>query len=249
MLKKIDFHFSVDDVFKSFIEITDKNIKLKDHWFFSYLSKINKKYNIKIALYLFFEGKVNGKIRNLTEVRDLRKELKGNWIFFGAHALNTKIPPHKLPIKTQKSQLKKIYREITRFAGRKYFARKVRLHEYSESYELNKDLKNYNINTLFTTDKKIGAHRLPTKNKNDLIEKGITIYKNQKFIRTDFRVEDMAKNSISRNINNINKILKKRKFLTIYSHEYELKRNICRKNFVKNLNSILKFYKIRSNLP
>ena len=71
----------------------------------------------------------------------------------------------------------------------------------------------------------------------------------QKVIDIEIKALNLMKNSISRNINNINKILKKRKFLTIYSHEYELKRNICRKNFVKNLNSILKFYKIRSNLP
>ena len=40
MKKKIYLHFSVDDVFNSLIEVTDKNIKLNDHWFFSHLQPI-----------------------------------------------------------------------------------------------------------------------------------------------------------------------------------------------------------------
>ena len=35
MKNKIYIHFSVDDVFNSLIEVTDNNIPLKKHWFFS----------------------------------------------------------------------------------------------------------------------------------------------------------------------------------------------------------------------
>ena len=57
--KNLFFHFSVDDVIKSLIEITDQKIKIKDHWFFSILYKIHKKYNLKISLYLFYAEKIN----------------------------------------------------------------------------------------------------------------------------------------------------------------------------------------------
>ena len=63
MKKLVKFHLSVDDVFESLNEISDKNIKLKDHWFFSYLYKIYKEYNIRIAIYLFYESKVKNTIR------------------------------------------------------------------------------------------------------------------------------------------------------------------------------------------
>ena len=71
MKKKINLHFSVDDVFKSLIEVTDKNIELKKHWFFSNFYKLWKNYKIQTGLYLFYSGKVDGEIRNLSEIRML----------------------------------------------------------------------------------------------------------------------------------------------------------------------------------
>ena len=41
------FHFSVDDVFESLIEISDNNIPIKKHWFFKILYNLWKKYKIK----------------------------------------------------------------------------------------------------------------------------------------------------------------------------------------------------------
>ena len=95
MKKKINLHFSVDDVFKSLIEISDKNIKLQKHWFFSQFYNLWKKYKLKTGLYIFYEGEVDGRLRNLKEVRNITKELKGNWIYlvrmritFQAHHIN-----------------------------------------------------------------------------------------------------------------------------------------------------------------
>ena len=136
MKKKINFHFSVDDVFESLIDISDSKTKLIDHWFFSQLFFLWKKFKIKSAVYLFYEGNILNKKRSLKEVRNLKKELKGNWLYFGPHALNHDSPPHKYEPKVQKEHFQKIYSEIIRFAGRKYIAKKIRLHEYSESYEL-----------------------------------------------------------------------------------------------------------------
>ena len=108
MKNKILIHFSVDDVFKSLIEVSDKNIPLKKHWFFSQIYKLWKKYKIRTGLYLFYKGKINGKIRYLTEVKNLRKELKENWIYFGPHALDYDSPPHKYSLKEQKIHLQKL---------------------------------------------------------------------------------------------------------------------------------------------
>jgi len=246
MQKKINFHFSVDDVLKSLIEVSDKKIKLKDHWFFLYLYKIYLKYNVKISLYLFFEENMDGKKRNLTHVRNLKNELNENWLYFGAHSLNYDKPLHSQTVLQQKNDIKKIYKEIIRFAGKELLASKVRLHQYSECYEIKDILKTYNIKYLFTTDKNVGAHRLESKNKKDLLLKGFTKYKGVNFIRTDLRVEDMISKSFKKNIIDIKKIIKKKNFLIIYTHEYELKKIICRTKFTSLLNLIATTFKLKS---
>ena len=248
MKNKIYIHFSVDDVFKSLIEVTDKKIPLKKHWFFSQIYELWKKYNIKTGLYIFYKGKINGRNRSLTEVKNLKNDLKENWIYFGPHALNYASPPHKFSTKDQKKHINKIYEQIYRFAGQSNLTKKVRLHEYSECYELKNLFKTYKVNTLFSTDKNIGAHRLPKKNKNDLILTGKTIFKNINFRRTDFRIENLDKNT-NKNLIKFNKVLKKRKFITIYSHEYELKKQNIKKKLNDNISLLSKKYELISVRP
>ena len=246
MKKLVKFHLSVDDVFESLIEISDKNIKLKDHWFFSYLYKIYKKYNVRIAIYLFYESKVKNIHRNLSEVRSIKKELVENWLYFGGHALNFENPPHKLKPQTQKKHIDKIYKEIIRFAGRRYLAKNVRLHEYSECYELKDTLKKYNIKSLFKTDKLVATYKMTKINKEELLNKGLTSFKGVNFVRTDLRVEDIT---IKKSFDHIKDILNNKNTLTVYSHEYELKKKKCRDNFIKILTILNKIYSLKSVSP
>ena len=44
------FHFSVDDVLPSLIEVTDKKIPLREHLFFGELRKIYEDYSMKTVL-------------------------------------------------------------------------------------------------------------------------------------------------------------------------------------------------------
>ncbi len=248
MKNKIYIHFSVDDVFKSLIEVTDKNIPLKKHWFFSQIYNLWKNYKIRTGLYLFYKGKINGKMRYLTEVKNLKNELKEKWIYFGPHALDFNSPPHKFSLKQQKIQIQKIYDQIDRFAGLKNLAKKVRLHEYSECYELADLFKKYNVNTLFTTDREVGAHRLPIKNRKELIKRGNTNYKHMNFIRTNFRVENLKKN-IKLNQIVFDRFFKKKKTIIIYSHEYELKKEKVKKLLKDNISLISKKFILISKKP
>ena len=45
-------------------------------------------------------------------------------------------------------------------------------------YKLEDLFKKYKVNTLFSTDKNIGSHRLPKKYRDDLVFTGKTKYKN-----------------------------------------------------------------------
>ena len=60
---------------------------------------------------------------------------------------------------------------------------------------------------MFSTDKNIGAHRLPKINKIELLDLGRTKYKKFEFFRTDFRIELLAQNKNNINQINIKKIL------------------------------------------
>ena len=121
MLKKKRFHFSVDDVFSALIEISDNNILLKNHWFFKPLYILWKKYRIKTGLHLFYEGMIDGKLRNLKEIKKLNKNQFKDWLYIGPHGLNKETPPHLQSPNEQKKCFKKIINEINLFAGSKNY--------------------------------------------------------------------------------------------------------------------------------
>lgn len=243
------FHFSVDDVFDSLIEISDNNILLKKHWFFKILYRLWKQYKIKTALYLFYEKKINGKVRTLKDVKNIKDQIKENWIYFNIHGLDKKNPPYTQSVKTQKKTFEKIRKEVIRFAGKKYLSSFVRLHYYSESFELSSYFKEKNIKGLFSTDKKTASYRLPKKNKAELIHNGDTIFKNLKFIRTDYRIEKLSKVFKHKNLDKILfKKFKKKSFMVIYTHEYELKKKLninCLNDSIKVLTKNFKLHNLK----
>ena len=130
------FHFSIDDVFDSLIEVTDKNIPLFEHPYFSLLKEMHDTYGVIVGLHLFFQKKINGKLRSLCDVRDLKKEIAdaGGWIYFGPHALDYENAPYAQSVDEQVAVFSRTYDEIDRFAGKNSYAKWIRLHFYSESY-------------------------------------------------------------------------------------------------------------------
>ena len=246
-MKKI--HFSIDDVFESLIEITDKKISLKKHFFYKELYKLWKKYGIRTGLHLFYEKKINGKLRTLKEVRSLKNELKENWLFFNIHALNNNVPPYKQSPNDQKKTFNKIFKEIERFAGKKYLTKYVRLHHYSESFELNNYFKKKKIIALFSTDRSVGSHRMPKKNSQELINLGETKYKSLEFIKTDFRlewIENYNKKTITKKFKNC---FDKKNRLIIYSHEYDFKRKKLRVALNKSMKILFQNFKVKVLKP
>lgn len=244
-----EFHLSVDDVFKSLIFVSDNKIPLKKYFFFRELYQLWKKYKIKTGLHLFYEQKIKGKVRNLCEVRNLKNELKENWLYFNVHALNPHTPPYKQSITKQKKTFDKIFNEIRRFAGKEYLTNYVRLHHYSESFELSKYLKKKKIKALFSTDRNVGSHRLPKKNSRELIIFGKTLYKGLKFIRTDFRVEWIKNYKRKEILNRFIKCYKNKNRLIIYSHEYNFKRKKFRAALKKIISILYKDLKARAVKP
>ncbi len=247
---KNTFHFSIDDVFESLIEVSDKNIPLKKHWFFKILYELWKNYKIKTAIYLFYQKKMNGNIRTLKEVKNIKDQIKEGWIYFNFHGLDKHNPPFSQTTLNQKKTFEQIRSEIRRFAGKKYFSRFVRLHYYSEAFKLGEYFKKKKVKGLFTTDKKAISYNLPKKNNKELMNLGFSVFKKVKFIRTDFRIEKLSNKLNQRRIKYLFLQKKSRKKnIIIYTHEYELKKKRNLKCLKKSMKILVKDLKLKNINP
>lgn len=219
------YHFSVDDVFESLIEVSDRKIELFQHPFFRFLKEIHDKFNTHVDLYLFFQAEIKGEVRTLKEVPNLRKVLKNNpWIRFGPHALDYATGPYTQKPEEQQRVFESIYGEILRFAGSQNMSRIVRLHFFSESYELAKYFRERGVTALFTTDKERIASRLPEENKKELVLRGLTKFGGLELIRSQIRIENFVENlNQPRKIKELGMaLLEKYGFVIIFTHEREI---------------------------
>ncbi|MEO5341291.1 MAG: hypothetical protein H7837_12375 [Magnetococcus sp. MYC-9] len=228
------YHFSIDDVFASLIEVSDAKIPLFAHPYFAMLKRLHGEYGLTVGLHLFHEGRIGGKLRSLRDIRDLRNEIEndGDWLFFGPHALNFETAPYNQTPADQIASFDKIYAEIDRFAGRAFYAQWVRLHYYSESYELADYFAGKGVAALFSTERPAGSHRMPGEIKDGLIHTGSATFERMNFIRTQFRVESFADDWLGKD--DIKKLfaeaLATYKYIIFYTHEYEfVRQDVCHK--------------------
>ncbi len=227
------FHFSVDDVIDSLIEVTDRNMPLFEHPIFRMFKELHGRYGFSVDLYLFHRKEVNGRVRSLTEVRDLRAELEaaGDFIRFGPHALDYGSAPYNQTPGEAQAVMVSTYREIDRFAGNERRSREVRLHFYSEMYELADFFSENGAAVLFSTDRPVGSYRMPQMHANELLEKGTTTYERAKFVRTQFRLEFLAEEDLSESgLKSLyDNMREKYGYVVCYTHECEFARpEICK---------------------
>jgi hypothetical protein len=221
------YHFSVDDVFDSLIEITDNNVPLFEHPTFKFFKSMHTMYGARVGLNLFFQKEINGKIRTLREVRDLSAELQeAGWIYFGPHALDFETAPYSQSPQDQIKTFDSIYEQIYRFAGKEFCAKFIRLHFYSESYELAEYFASHGVEALFSTDRPAGSHRMPEQIAHDLISHGRAEYRGMNFIRTQFRIEFFVdEQRKEKDLIELFKVsLDQYGCIILYTHEYELVR-------------------------
>ena len=229
------YHFSVDDVFDSLIEITLKDIPLFEHPFFALMKEMHDIYDVQVDLELFWGKEIDGVFYTLREMKDVSKEIKeqGSWLRFGPHAYNYMVAPFEQTREEQIEVFNNIYSEIDRFAGRQFYATWVRLHYYSESYELASYFKERGVTALFSTDREAGSHRMPPPIAQSLLQTGFATYEDAHFIRTQFRVEVLTNHRDSEE--DLQKMftdaLEQFGYIIFYSHEYEFARSEVRNMF------------------
>lgn len=219
---KDKFHFSIDDVFHSFMDLEFQKIKIHDHFILGRLFKNYETKGLVSSLYCFNQKKIGNrllKLNNILNPNILQKEHK--WIKFGYHAKNFDTAPYNMEVNHLKRDFNKFYKFLN---YKKIFSQYLRFHYYSEMFELHQELSNKNIKGLFITDKSKMAYRIDKQGKKNIKDFGYCNYSKVLFIRTQFRIENFSKCNLDRKqiIELFETQLKKYGFIIVYVHEYDL---------------------------
>jgi len=220
------FHFSVDDVLASLLEVTDRDVPLFDHPLFAFLRSLHQEYAADVAIYLFLEQIVRGRRRRLDEVSNrLRDDLGAStWLSFGPHGLDYDHPPHGQSPDAQLDTFEKIYDQIDRFAGSQRRTPWVRLHHFSESFELADFWRGQGVTTLLLTDKSAVSYRLPEAELRELAARGVVEYEGLELRRTHERMEGLASSGAGRRAvaERLDGHLRRHRNLIAFTHESDL---------------------------
>ena len=226
------FHFSIDDVIDSLIEVSNSSDDFFSNSFFKFLDTMHSKYNVKIDLYCFYQKNIQNKLRNLTEVSDQNKNIFINnpWLRLGPHALDYDSPPYAQSPDQQIDIFDSIYDEIERFTGITSKCELIRLHFFTESYELADYFHTKNVHSLFTTDKPVISHRMNDTVKSELKNLGYASFNGMGFVRSHFRIETLVDQNLSNKeiIDLLEYYISTYGFVTFLTHEYELVRSEVR---------------------
>jgi hypothetical protein len=222
------YHFSVDDVLDVLVEASESARNPAEHPILAFLSELHATFKMRVDLYLFLQKAQNGSIHSLREVTGrVGQWLRANpWIRLGPHALNPETPPYKQDLESQKETIQRTYDEIDRLTGPEQYSHWVRLHYFSESYELAPELLARGVQALLTTDKPAASYRLNETDRNTLRQRGSLDVAGIRFIRSHLRVEELAARCADeRHLDQqLSEILPAAGCAVVFTHECELRR-------------------------
>ena len=236
------FHFSVDDVCGALLEASHRGSDPFAHRFFAFLKHLHDSSGTGIDLYCFYQTQIDGCTRSLAEVPDSFREAfhVHDWLRFGPHALDYASAPYADTPERQREMCDLTYREIDRFAGRTSRSKWVRLHYFSESFELADYFHEQGVGALLTTDKPETSHRLPPEETDVLRTRGTVSYRGMTFVTSHFRLENLipANPSGPSVAEAADRAIASHGFVTCLTHEYELARAAVREGaaiFLKHM--------------
>ena len=130
-------------------DATENHSTLFEQPLFNFLSLMHRTYGVHVDLYLFNRATVNGRMAALCDVAErFRGEFQeAQWLRLGPHALEYHVPPHRQAPAEQIETFDETYREIERFAGPGKTTGFVRLHFFSETYEVASYLLRMGVHT------------------------------------------------------------------------------------------------------
>lgn len=220
------YHFSVDDALESLLEVSDRRQSLLEHPFFGFLNQLHMRYDAHIDLYLFSQLSPERGCRGLEHISSSLRNCFDNcpWLRLGPHGLDDATPPHTQSISEQLAFFEAAYAEIARFAGHDRLCEWMRLHYFSECYELASYLRSHRVSALLTTDKPAICYRLPSEAREGLQKHGRTDFNGIHFVRSHVRVENLAGRSLSdlQLFDELDRLCANTTCAVVFTHEYEL---------------------------
>ena len=156
------YHFSVDDVFASLLEMPDcESVPVPQ--MLRFLVDLHQSYGTQTDLYVFLQGTCGRRPRSLLDLssRVCARVNALPGIRFGPHALDYATAPYAQSLEEQRRTFDELYRAIAHFVGPRQASRWVRLHYFSECFELAPFWRDKGVEALLLTDKEAIAYRLP----------------------------------------------------------------------------------------
>jgi len=220
-------HFSIDDVLECLLELDGSQESLYEHWFFAFLRQLHFDFDISIDLYLFYRRQVGRGDKDLSCVSDrfIADFASSPWLRFGYHALDYITPPYQQTVAEQLASFSLIEKEIIRFTGRGASSPLLRLHYFSETYEIYDFLAGHGVHGLLLTDKQAVAYHLPDTHRMRLERYGHTHYRGLDLYRTHARVENLHRDGRSNeDIRRYFELcMRRHEYITLFTHETELR--------------------------
>jgi hypothetical protein len=214
----LTYHFSVDDVLAGLLDETHPLLDL--------VAGLRDRHGTRADLYVFHRGTTGGTPRALDAIPPTvaARLARLDWLGLGPHADDYATAPHAQSLDEQRAMLERVYGALDRAAPGSGRARWLRLHYFSECFELAPELRARGVETLLTTDKPAGAYRLPPARREELLRDGATAHGGLRFVRTDLRLENLARDAAAPGDaeRRLDALLAARERVVLFTHEVDL---------------------------
>ena len=224
---KPGYHFSIDDVFDSLLMVSDWRVRPHAQPFFAFCAEIAAEGAVT-DLYLFRSSRgMDGRTRRLDEAAtpataDAFSNFRG--VRFGPHAEDYATAPHAQTLEAQTATMSGLFDTIARFTMPESRSRWVRLHYFSECFEIAPVFLAVGVEALLTTDKPALTYRMDPEAAKNLRLKGRTEINNLAMIRSHLRLENhvIEARDPARFHARIDEALDMHGFVTLFTHEIDM---------------------------
>jgi hypothetical protein len=221
------FHLSVDDVFGAVMQLSDWGLPVAGQPMLAFLDRLHRETGAVTDLYLFAAAVLaDGRRRRLDELTEAAAATLGAAPAFrwGPHARDYATAPHAQPAEEARADFAALLAGIGRIAPPARRSDWVRLHYFSELYELADLWSAHGITALMTTDRPAVAWRLPAAARAELAASGQTRHAGCGFVASHLRVEFFAAEAAdpARFCARMDAALDRHGFVSVFTHEAEL---------------------------
>jgi hypothetical protein len=230
------FHFSVDDVLGAVLQLSDWGLTVEAQPMLGFLTRLYAETGVESALYCFHDLTLaDGRRRSLDQITGAACDVLAAAPAFrwGPHAVNYATAPHAQTVAEATASFAALDAALSRFAPPHRRADWVRLHYFSELYELAPLWAAQGITALMTTDKPARAWRLPEGCKADLAASGRTSHIGMGFVTSHLRLEFFRDDDPAQFCDRIDEAVARHGFCTLFTHEADLDDPVLRRLLAK----------------